>query len=481
VTNRNPISIHQKLRARQAVEPSHPYLNHYGLRENPFPTLVLFSTTTEDPRYNGEIYDKSFRGDEEKRFFDLFVRPGAGDEPLRLGFVRLSPQFGGRGNGKSAFLHRLMMRVNDQDWNAWVDPSEAPFALAVHALAEPKKQKNFYELARLIFETLARSPHAGRPPLFSTIDTHLRTAILFRMLPEDRIEALAADPPDPSSFATRDAFVALLRKQGLSWSGFEETADEALADAGGGVLSQAVADELKAAQWELGGLWSRLAEKSGYAWQKAGPEWLVNGLMPALIVAGYERFYLLLDEFERIYIEQTSKKRDEFLYSFRHYFFEDPSSAAVKRKFVSSLLTLHPSIDQYLVANWKRVGLEGMAPLSPPRMQEHSIPLDASTIPKLTGLVITYLDYFREGTEHQGTVYPFADGALEPAMVAAAKVPRDTLWYAHMILRKAATEAIKPPISREYVDTFVSGGERPPEDDEDRVFLKPSATNLQGE
>lgn len=107
----NPFSRHQKLNANPNPTPENPYQTLYGLRDNPFPALALYNAG-DDPRVNGEIYDAEFRAEEEKRFFDLFVKRSTGDDPVRIGFLRLAPQAGGRGNGKSIFLHRMATRLN---------------------------------------------------------------------------------------------------------------------------------------------------------------------------------------------------------------------------------------------------------------------------------------------------------------------------------------------------------------------------------
>lgn len=476
---KNPVHQQQSVRQKPLAEAPNPYARLYRLRENPFPSHALFRAGTSDPRLNGKIYDKQFRRLEEQKFFELFVQPPAGEPPLQIGFLRLDPHAGGRGNGKSAFLNRLMQRVNDQDWADLPHNPDGPelLALAIHVLAEPRRQKNFFELIHLIFKSLAlRKSRAEDAPVFAKVDANLRAAMLLRLLQPEQIDALAAKPSDEMSsiLAARDTFTTLLREHGLTWSDFITEAGEATAEAGGDTLDAEFVGMLDQVEWTLGELWPLLENQNGRAWQYRGVDWLINGLMPALMAAGYRHFYLLLDEFEKIYIHQTSKKRDEFLDSFRQYFYER-DSAAGRQMFISSLLTLHPSIDKYLVDNWARTGLEQLAPITPPRMKMYSIPLGASDARKLGHLLITYIDHYRDGakTEHGGTLYPFADGALDPAMLAARFYPRDTLWYAHAILRKAAQESVAPPIRRDYVESFIAQGERPPEDDEDQIFKLP--------
>ena len=492
--SKNRFQQQQKVRQKSGATPPNPYETLYGLRDNPFPNLALFRTDTDDPRENGEIYDEEFRRDEEKRFFKLFVQPPSGEKPLPIGFLRLAPQAGGRGNGKSTFLHHIMWRVNEQEWEEWPRDREAPelFALAVHVLPEPRRQKNFFELVRLVFETMAQR-RRGDVTLFQRVDADLRAAMLHELLAAepDRIEALAKIPANEMNARLADlaSFESLLQDNDLTWEQFEEAARAAVVAESGGQVNEEFIGDLELSSWELQELWDGHRDDDGYSdlsdyqWQRRGAGWLIDGLMPVLMAAGYQRFYLLLDEFEKIYFYQTSKKRDEFLDSFRQYFYERPS-AATQRGFISSLLTLHPSVDDYLAANWKRAGLEDIAPLTPPRGRHHSIPLDASEPSKLDHLIITYLDWYRteaDAKTRTGTLYPFADGALHPAMRAAQLFPRGTLWYAYAILRHAAQEKKKPPITRDYVERFVSDAPEPPEDDESRWFAPlPAETDLRG-
>src|SRR5512143_3463439 len=103
----DPFERQQQLQDTEPADLETPYQRLYGLRENPFPTLALFAPSVDDPRRNGTIYDHQFRWDEERYFFEMFVQSPTGDRPIELGFVRLDLQAGGRGNGKSAFLHHL--------------------------------------------------------------------------------------------------------------------------------------------------------------------------------------------------------------------------------------------------------------------------------------------------------------------------------------------------------------------------------------
>jgi len=468
----NPLRQQQVVKRADGGEPPNPYAKLYGLRENPFPSLAIFQTAAADPRRNGEIYDPEFRRDEEKRFFRLFVQPDTPD-PLGIGFLRLDPQAGGRGNGKSIFLHRLMLRVNNQDWEDWSINTTDPqlFGLAAHVLPEPRSIKSFAHLVQHVFKTLTiRGVLPNDKNLANKIDVDFHAAVLLSMLGDDELKELLEMPLEEltSSLETREGLEKLLAGRNLDWAEYEDTARKLLSSSDAPVDPE-VLDALVSAKWQVTGLCKELLARSSYRWQQNGARWLVHGLLPLLMAAGYRRFYLFIDEFERIYISQTSRKRDEFLDSFRHHLYEAPS-AAVARKFVSTLLTIHPSIDDYLLANWARTGLEQLAPLTKPRTAMHTISLGASTTEKLGHLLITYMDYFRIDKARQGTPHPFAAGAMEPAMIAARLYPRTTLWYAYMILHQAVASGVATPISRRFVEDFVADHPTPPEDEEDRLF-----------
>jgi hypothetical protein len=481
---KNPFQRQKQLldRTAQAL-PLTPYQQLYGLRENPFPSMALFSPTVDDPRRNGKIYDESFRAEEEQQFFNLFVQPPTGDQPIQLGFIRVDIQAGGRGNGKSVFLHQMTKRINDLSWEDWTTDPDDPslFALAVHILPEPRQQRRFWQLVHLVFETLAQEN------LFLAIDVQFRAALLFQLLNDRQIAALAereaAEVTAILESGTR--FRELLGQNKLTIESFYEQAERQLRGLYP-TLSDSFLSDFVVAGCELTGLWEKWKQEgiavSSYQWRKNGVQWLINGLIPVMMVSGYQRFYILLDEFEKIYIYQKSRERDEFLDALRQYFYER-DSAAVRHQFMTTVLTIHPSIYRYLDNHWRRVGLDNLAPLEASRIPHISVELGISTVEKLNHLLTTYIDWFRRDGEEkrQGTLYPFADNALEPAIEAARFYPRGTLWYAHTILKKAATEKIPPPITRHFVEEVLKSGVRPPRHEDDELFKLPSsATDLQG-
>ncbi len=480
----NPLQRQRQLRNTQPEERLNPYQHLYGLRENPFPSLALFTPSVDDPRRNGTIYDERFRYNEEREFFQMFVQPPTGDAPRQLGFVRLDPQAGGRGNGKSAFLHHVMERINTQQWEDWPgDPQSLDlFALAVHVLPEPREQKRFWQFVFLIFKTLAERG------LFQKIDEQLRAAILINLLSEEQASEVAALPVEQveAILQSHERFYQLLDQYHLTAQAYLDEAERQLRLIAPTSLNHEFAGWFRAADGSLTALWENWQRNgivgNAIRWRKQGADWLLNGLVPVLIAAGYQRLFILLDEFEKIYIYQTTRERDEFLDALRQYFYER-DSAAVQRQYISTILTIHPSIYRYLRDNWVRVGLENLAPLDRQMMSHQSVELGASTREKLTHLLITYLDQFRmEGQdEHTGTLYPFASDALEPALDAARYYPRGTLWYAYTLLHQAASSEIPAPIDRDYVQAFISSTPRPPAAEDENIFTLPlSDSPLQG-
>jgi hypothetical protein len=151
----------------------------------------------------------------------------------------------------------------------------------------------------------------------------------------------------------------------------------------------------------------------------------------------------------------------------------------VRAQFITTVLSIHPSIETYLKNPWARVGLHQLAPLAPDEIKRISVELGKSSQERLTHLLITYLDYFRSPDDpERGSIFPFATGALGPAMVKARLYPRDTLRLAHAILRKAAIEGVPPPIGVELVEKFLSSGEETQPEDEDELTALLSQTKL---
>lgn len=475
----NIIQRQKRLQSDVPVAPQSPYQELYGLRENPFPVMALFSPASDDPRQNGRIYDTEFRLEEEEQFFKRFVQPDPGNTALRLGFVSLDPQAGGRGNGKSSFLHHLMRRVNEQQWNGWANDPDSPelFALAVHVLPEPRKQRRFWQLCRLIFETLAEQQSKGHS-LLVEIDINFRAAVLIKMLNQEQQEELSRRDGGlvMTALKTIDGFVDLLGEYGLTMAGFRDEGLRQIREICGDVIEATFKGSYRESNLSLGELWSSWQEcglaLSDAQWRKNGASWLVDGLAPILLVAGYRRFIVLLDEFEKIYIYQTSREREEFLDEVRQRFFEQPS-CAVRRSLLSLVLTIHPSIQRFLRDVWTRVGLEGFAPLDPERMREQAVELGASNIENLKHMLGVYLDAFRVASEHRGTLYPFADDALDKAFEAAKFYPRGTLWYACHILKSAAEQRVPFPISADFVRVFIESGIMPAAETEASFFDLP--------
>ncbi len=484
-------NIFARQRQLQATLPEpveSPYLRLYGLRENPFPSMALFRSSTNDPRANGEIYDEEFRLNEEKVFFDRFVLPETGDMPLPIGFIRLDPQAGGRGNGKSTFLHHLMIRLNKGDWNGWPEDRDDTrlSALAIHLLPQPKQHTSFFQLVRLIFETLYTTEIGAqeRKRLVRKVDGEIRATLLLDLLDEAQIEDMSERDAEEVTLDLESTprFSKLLKSFGCDLDGVSAAAEARLSAISSTCLDNDFIRTFLENGASIEAVWATW-RKNGWAvsdhrWKRWGAEWLTNGLVPVLVMAGYQRLYVLLDEFEKIYIHQTGRKREEFLDLLRQVLYEQ-DSVAVRRQYITTVLSIHPSIETYLKAHWARVGLDQLAPLAPGEIEKISVALGSSTVERLTHLLITYLDHYRpEDDPHRGTVYPFSPGALNPMLEKARRYPRNTLRYAHVILRKAVGDAIPAPIQKSYVEAVLSSDQTPQDDEDEDDALDPSATDL---
>jgi len=218
------IDRQKKLKDTQPiVQKQTPYQRLYDLKENPFSDMAMFTPSEDDPRRNGTIYDPQFRIEEEKQFFNLFVQPSTGDKPLRLGFVRLNAQAGGRGNGKSTFLNKIMERVNDQSWEDWSRNIDDPalFALAVHLIPDTGKQKSFWQFIQLIFTSLS---YRG---LLKDIDKNFRAAVFLALISEEMQEELEKKPENEldAYFENHESFLELLDIFSITLPAFTEEAE----------------------------------------------------------------------------------------------------------------------------------------------------------------------------------------------------------------------------------------------------------------
>ena len=485
---KNIFARQRQLQAALPEPAESPYLRLYGLRDNPFPSMALFRSSTNDPRANGEIYDEEFRLNEEKEFFDRFVLPGTGDMPLPIGFIRLDPQAGGRGNGKSTFLHHLMVRLNTGNWRDWPeDPEDARLsALAIHLLPQPKQHTSFFQLIRLVFETLYQTEIGvhERKRLIRKVDGEIRAALLLDLLDEEQIDEMTERDAEEVTLdlESMDRFEIMLTGFGLDLNKLSAAAKVRLSAISSTCLDNDFIKAFLANGASIEALWAGWRTNgwavSDHRWKRWGAEWLTNGLVPVLVMAGYQRLYVLLDEFEKIYIYQSGRKREEFLDLLRQVLYEQDSTA-VRRQYITTILSIHPSIETYLKAHWARVGLDQLAPLAPGEIERISVALGSSTDERLKHLLITYLDHYRpEDDPHRGTVYPFSPGSLTPMLEKARLYPRDALRYAHAILLKASREDISAPIQKSYVEAFLSGGQAPQDDEDELDSLDPSAIDL---
>lgn len=459
----NILKLHQKAAASPLKEPTNPF-QKYGLKSNPFPSMALFNSTADDPRRNGTIYDRRFRAEEELRFLQMFLQTTGGAPPPALGFVRLGPQVGSRGSGKSAFLHHLMQRVNKQDWDGLAIDPESPdlLALAVHLLPHPRIHRTFADLVRLIFVTMAQ--HG----LFALVDRQVRAAMFVQIAPEERVEALAAlDAAQVDAlFESDTSFRKLLVDERLT--------EQEYLDA----LRRTIQEDVKAPDknrflfeyLQIGSLerlwegWARDRFENPRL-RKELADWFVDGLAPILMAGGYRRMIVLVDEFEKIFIYQTDRMREEFLDTLRQRLYEQDSAAA-RKQFVTTVLTLHPSIERELAIYWERVGLKGVAPLHDV-VRSRSVELRAPTRDRLVGLLTTYLDGYRTDSRNMGTPLPFARDAMDELVERAGLVPRDALRLAHDSILAAARDAINVPIPLVFVRSQINLSlQRPQEGDE---------------
>lgn len=212
--------------------------------------------------------------------------------------------------------------TNDgQDWEGeWVTNADDPnlFCLGVHVLPEPKKQKRIWEF----------SVWSSRPcpiKLFAEIDKQLRAAMIINLLTEEQMTELGSLPVEELNQSLSDVqgFSNLLTKYDITFSGFVDLVK--LPGKNSTWRKSLFATNFLENNCSLTAIWADWVNKgiagNDYKWRKEGVEWLTNGIVPVMLVAGYRRLIILLDEFEKIYISQNARERDEFLDGLRQYFF----------------------------------------------------------------------------------------------------------------------------------------------------------------
>jgi hypothetical protein len=209
-------------------------------------------------------------------------------------------------------------------------------------------------------------------------------------------------------------------------------------------------------------------------WRRSGPAMVFDWLVRLFRAAEFTRGILLIDELEKIVIHQNILERRSFVESLRYYLI-DGNCQNARDKFYGVLLTIHPIIQELLLAHWHSAGLDRLAPLNEPEAKQCTLyfpPLDKRmSLP----LVAVYLDYYRQNEKEMGTIRPFDEDAVVEALIRSGSVPGKTLNLLHRVVEKSADQAATH-IDRRLVDQVATASEAILADEKEEVVSLPGAS-----
>lgn len=163
---------------------------------------------------------------------------------------------------------------------------------------------------------------------------------------------------------------------------------------------------------------------------------LLNAIIDIVQDQGFERFYLLVDEFEDITSGRLTKKEsDSYAYNLR--------ALIDKERRWCLLLAL------------TRTALEDIRKISPPladRLTDREINIERLSAEQFRKLVTNYLNLSRESNN---SLEPFTEKALNAVNKASGELPRLALRKLHFLIERAADEQDCKLIDEEFVKTHL--------------------------
>jgi hypothetical protein len=433
-----------------------------GLKDNPFPQQPTLVPTSPDPRVNGEIYCDSLHSDKAAFFRKLMIPASEGRPVQTIGFLMDAASRRGRGIGKSAFLKHQQKQIMADLGEEASDGAAVLFAAYVVPTANPSCRK-FWEFSRLLFETLIEN---------KTLSLAIwRLRGLHGGLPEAALEQIGGvDQWEDTIGSDR-----WLSEKGINNWDLNKRTQEKLIETG---IPDDIAFELAyhgAIATEVRARWVPTLKDS--FWRKSGAMLVFDWLVRLFRAAEFTRGILLIDELEKIVVHQNILERRSFVESIRYYLI-DGNCQNARDRFYGILLTIHPIIQELLLAHWHSAGLDRLAPLNEPEAAQCTLyfpPLDKEmSLP----LVTVYLDYFRKVENDRGTIKPFTEDAVVEALLRSGGVPGKTLNLLHRVIEKAADQHLGQ-IDRPFVQEVASFSESlKPEQHEELPALPGPAVKL---
>ncbi|MCI2229912.1 ATP-binding protein [Polaribacter sp. MSW13] len=163
---------------------------------------------------------------------------------------------------------------------------------------------------------------------------------------------------------------------------------------------------------------------------------LLNAIINIIQNQGFERFYLLVDEFEDITSGRLTKKEsDSYAYNLR--------ALIDKERRWCLLIAL------------TRTALDDIKKTSPPlvdRLTDRQINIERLSNTQTKQIILNYLNLSREPSEN---IFPFSDEAIDFLNKASEELPRLVLRKLYFIMERAADELNdNDEISAEFVEKY---------------------------
>lgn len=435
-----------------ALKPTpNPYQDLYGLAQNPFPNSPTIQPLSGDKRSNGDLFNVAVRALEDQEFTQKFFAPAPGDE-VYLGLLRYGGAPYARGQGKSAFLYYLSRQVHLARRQQGAD------CLAVFLQPQARTLKKFWQILKLVWKVLAQPVELDSPlTQLEEANLLLRAQALSRILSPEKLQELSAlNPVQANDLLSSTQRIA--DELAVPVARLNVEIQTLVGTVSGMAVSSIFAEIFRAADFNLVHTWKIVEAWSDNRWRRDGAAALLDGLVAALITAGFRRLFVFFDQYETVFLYQNATDRSEFLDGLRGSIF-DSDTVAARYNFLRVLLVIHPQLVDQVSGSWARVGLDRFCPIIGSEARHTAITLRELDIPQLRNLLTGYLDAFRATNDpHLSTIYPFTQAAFDTLVTQSQGIAGYLLSYAHFMLAEAM-RAGKTEINEELVKKV--GSDRP--------------------
>lgn len=452
------------IRRSTLSEPKDNLFGRFYLKDNPFPREAVINPKSEDPRLNGSIYVTKLREKEEKLFEEYLIPNPERQQPRNLAFLMDYATRIGRGIGKSAFLlhqQRRIMKDLGGELSANTQVITAAHIMPSHA--GNSDVRNFTRFSRMLVTALNE---------MGCIEWAMwRLRATSTCIPPEVLEKIHDDFGDTignnlwlDEHKVDTSFSLLFDiRNKLSQSGVSTETVEILAYHGH-----------NSEDFEK----NVLFVKSDSWWRKHGTHLLFHDLPLVFREAGINKTILLLDEVEKIIRKLNREERRSFIEDIRRYFI-DGTSPSVKYNSYSLLLTIHPELQEIMVADWSASGLDRIAPIGGENTKKYTIlfhPIESVEVTK--ELIIAYLDEFRDENGERHKLYPFTDNAVIKIFESWGGVPGILLNRLFLLMEEAVKQDWRQISASEIINFKTQTLFDSEANDTDNQELTPAIINL---